>query len=165
MKLILNLLIIFSFSVLPAKSQSPNIDKSALYKVLASGNLTEIDTQISKVKATAFEEKAAFEGTLLMKKAQLVVNSKDKLNFFKAGRSKLESSISTHKENTEYRFLRLIIQENAPKIVKYSNNLDEDSKWIRANFASLTPSLQQAILDYNKKSNILKISQAQFPTP
>jgi hypothetical protein len=52
---------------------------------------------------------------------------------FKSGRSKLESAITKDKENTEYRFLRLIIQEHAPRIVKYRNELEKDSKWIQSN--------------------------------
>lgn len=165
LNVILKLLFIFLFPVLQMHAQHTGIDKSAFYKALQSGNIAAIDVQLSKVKSVAADEKVAFEGTLLMKKAQLVTKSKEKLDLFKAGRSKLESSITTHKGNTEFRFLRLIIQENAPKVVKYNSNLDEDSKLIRANFASLSPSLQQVILDYNTKSSILKISKAQFPTP
>ena len=93
-----------------------------------------------------------------MKKAQLVSKPKDKLSFFKAGRSKLESSISSDKENTEYRFLRLIIQEHAPKIVKYKKDIEEDSKLIRSNFKDLSTILQQIISDYSKKSRVLKLN-------
>jgi hypothetical protein len=158
MKVTFNLLFIFFISVLQANSQHIGIEKSAYYTVLASGNAAAIDEQLSMVKEADIDEKNAYEGTLLMKKAQLAGKSKDKLNLFKAGRSKLESSISTHKENTEYRFLRLIIQEHAPKIVKYRNNLEEDSKLIRANFKSLSQVLQQIISGYSKKSSVLKIN-------
>jgi hypothetical protein len=158
MKVTFSLLLIFFFSILQANSQNTGIDKSAFYAALASGNAAVIDAQLSMVKEADIYEKNAYEGTLLMKKAQLVSKSKDKLNLFKTGRSKLESSISTHGENTEYRFLRLIIQEHAPKIVKYRKNLEEDSKLIQANFKTLSQVLQQIISDYSKKSNVLKIN-------
>lgn len=156
MKVMLNLLFIL-FSFVHANSQN-SIDRSAFYKVLASGTIVDLEAQLSTVEGSAINEKNAYEGTLLMKKAQLVSKPKDKLKLFKTGRSKLESSISSDKGNTEYRFLRLITQEHAPKIVKYRNNLEEDSKLIRSNFKDLSQILQQIISDYSKKSNILKIN-------
>ena len=151
-------LLLFCFStVLQANSQK-TIDKSAFYTALEAGNAEEIDAQLNIVKTSANAEKIAYEGTLLMKKAGMVGKPKDKLKLFKTGRTKLESSIASDKENTEYRFLRLIIQEHAPKIVKYKSNLEEDSQLIRSNFSSVSASLQQIILDYSKKSKILKIS-------
>ena len=158
MKVTLNLLFFIFFSILQANSQNTGIEKSAFYTALASGNKTEIEAQLTIVKESAVTEKNAYEGTLLMKKAQLVSKPKDKLKLFKTGRSKLESSISSNKENTEYRFLRLIIQEHAPKIVKYRKDLEEDSRLIRSNYKSLSSELQQIISDYSKKSNILKIN-------
>ena len=157
MKVTLNLLFLLLFSVAQGNSQN-SIDRAVFYKVLASGNAAEIEAQLSIIKQSTISEKDAYEGTLLMKKAQVVIKPKDKLSFFKAGRTKLEASISAHKENTEYRFLRLIIQEHAPKIVKYRKNLEEDTELIRSKFKNLSPQIQQIITDYSKKSSILKIS-------
>ncbi|MEJ0104100.1 MAG: hypothetical protein WDO19_16740 [Bacteroidota bacterium] len=150
------MLLFFSFAVVQGKSQQQGFDRSALYTVIESGNKSDIDAQLSIVKGSLLPEKEAYEGTLLMKKAGLVAKAKDKLNLFKSGRSKLESSISKDGNNTEYRFLRLIIQEHAPKIVKYRNDMEEDSKLIHTNFKSLSPFLQQQIIDYSKKSKVLK---------
>jgi hypothetical protein len=158
MKVTLNLLFFFLFLMVKANAQN-GIDKPAFYKTLASGNTAAIDNQLSMLQQSAIPEKNAYEGTLLMKKAQLVSNPKEKLSLFKSGRTKLESSISFNKENTEYRFLRLIIQEHAPKIVRYRKNLEEDSQVIRSNFKTLSLELQQVITDYSKKSGILKIGQ------
>jgi hypothetical protein len=92
-----------------------------------------------------------------MKRSELFAKAKDKLNVFKSGRSKLESSISKDSGNTEYRFLRLIIQEHAPKVVKYRSELEEDSRLIQTNFNSLSQFLQQLIIDYSKDSKVLKM--------
>jgi hypothetical protein len=158
MKVTLNLLFFLFLLVVQVNAQN-SMDKPAFYKILASGNTAAIDAQLNIVQQSTTTEKNAFEGTLLMKKAQLVSKPKEKLRLFKSGRMQLESSISTNKENTEYRFLRLIIQEHAPKIVKYRKDLDEDSKLIRTNFKTLSLELQQIITDYSKKSSILKIGQ------
>jgi hypothetical protein len=110
------------------------------------------------IKGMSLVEKEAYEGALLMKKAGLVANAKEKLSLFKSGRSKLESAISKNTDNTEYRFLRVVIQEHAPRIVKYKNELEEDAKLIRNNFKNLSAFLQQVINDYSKKSTVLKTS-------
>ncbi len=154
-KVFLNLLFILCLGSVQGKAQK-GFDRSAFYSVLATGNATEIDAQLSIVDGSSIIEKEAYSGTLLMKKAELAAKAKDKLKFFKSGRSKLEASISKDNDNTEYRFLRLIIQEHAPKVVKYRNEVEEDSKLIRSNFKSLSKSLQDVIIDYSKKSKALK---------
>jgi hypothetical protein len=58
-------------------------------------------------------------------------------------------------ENTEYHFLRLAIEEHAPKIVKYHNDIEADKAIVKKNFKELSPAVQHAILDYCKKSKVL----------
>ena len=118
--------------------------------------LNEINTQLNILKESSLDEKEAYEGTLLMKKSGLVANAKEKLSLFKTGRMKLEASISKDTKNAEYRFLRIIIQEHAPKIVKYRNELEADSRLILDNYKNLPQFLQQVINDYSKKSKVLK---------
>ena len=60
---------------------------------MASDNLQEINTQLAFISTSSINEKEAYEGALLMKKAGLVTKAKEKLSLFKAGRLKLEASI------------------------------------------------------------------------
>lgn len=140
-------------------SQKSGFDKSAFYHAMASDDLEEINEQINIVKSSSINEKEAYEGALLMKKSGLVSKAKEKLSLFKTGRIKLESSIKKEVNNTEFYFLRLIIQEHAPKVVKYNNNIESDSLQIRTNYKNLPPVVQQAISDYSKKSKVLRILQ------
>ena len=156
-KVVFNLLLFFSFTVVQGKSQNNGFDRPAFYHAIKYAKAEEIDAQIKIVKGSLAPGKEAYEGILLMKRSDLLSKAKDKLNMFKAGRSKLESSIAKDKDNIEYRFLRLIIQEHAPKIVKYRNELDEDRRLIQTNFKKLDPFLQQTITDYSKYSKVLKI--------
>jgi len=158
LRAIFGLLLIFLFAVAQGKSQHTVFDKPAFYAAMASENTDDINAQLSIIKGALIPEKEAYEGALLMRKAGLVKKAMDKLNLFKSGRSKLESSIARDKENVEFHFLRLIIQEHAPKIVNYHNDLDADVLLIRTGFKSLSPVIQQAILDYSKKSRLLKPS-------
>ena len=131
------------------------LDKEAYYKVMSSGNLDEINNELEVVKATTINDKEGYEGALLMRKAGLMSRPKDKLANFKQGRIKLETALLNHDENTELHFLRLTIEEHAPKIVKYRSDIQKDKGIIVRSFKNLSPEVQHAILDYSKTSKVL----------
>lgn len=136
------------------------IDKNAFYAAMAGNDLNKINTVLADMTMNATVADLAFEGALMMKKAGLLSKPKEKLHTFKAGRQKLEAAILNDPDNIEYRFLRLMIQENAPKIVKYKNDIENDNRLIRNSFKKLSPVIQQAIKDYSKKSKVLIITGA-----
>src|SRR6185312_878917 len=141
---------LFSLSSLAQK-----FDKAVFYQVIETKDSIKINEQLNLVQNSAIKEKQAYEGALLLKKAGAIANKKDKLATFKAGKRKLESALEKDSSNTEYRFLRLMIQENAPKILGYHNNLEKDNIYIRKNYKTLSTVLQQAILGYSKQSKTL----------
>src|SRR5207253_3424423 len=102
------------------------------------------------------EDKPAFEGALLMKKAELANGPGKKLNLFKDGHKKLEAAIKKDDDNAEYRFLRLMIQEHAPKMLGYKEDLQKDSAYIRQSYKKLPAEVQEAIINYSKTSKILR---------
>ncbi|MEP7237967.1 MAG: hypothetical protein ABI685_08885 [Ferruginibacter sp.] len=154
-KIFINLLVLFSVVAVKGNPQKTAFDKSAFYSAMATNDIEAVNTQLSVVKTASINEKEAYEGALLMKKAGLVAKANEKLSLFKAGRIKLEAAIKKD-NNTEFNFLRLIIQEHAPKIVNYNNDLESDASVIRSNFKTLPQVVQQAISDYSKKSKVLK---------
>ena len=156
MKIFINLLLLLSFITVTGNSQKAGFDKSAFYSAMATDDLNQVNAQLSVLKNASLSEKDAYEGALLMKKAGLLTKAKEKLSLFKAGRLKLEASIKKDNTNTEFNFLRLIIQEHAPKIVNYRADIESDISIIRANYKALPPVVQQAISDYSKKSKVLK---------
>jgi hypothetical protein len=130
-------------------------DKGAFYSVMASGSIGDIDAELSTLYAASVKEKEAYEGALLMKKAGLLAKPKEKLAIFKSGYRKLESSLAMDSSNGEYHFLRLTIQEHAPRVVKYYKDQDNDRQHVCRSFKTLSPVVQKAILDYSKHSKIL----------
>lgn len=155
-RMILNLMLLLSVSIVKADTQKTGFDKSAFYSAMAANDLETVNTQLNIIKAASINEKGAYEGALLMKKAGLIAKANEKLNLFKAGRIKLEAAIKKDNGNTEFNFLRLIIQEHAPNIVNYKNDIQNDASIIRSNFKTLPQVVQQAITDYSKKSKALK---------
>jgi len=138
-----------------AKGTFQRIDKQAYYHALASENKETVNAELSELQNAEGAAKEAYEGALLMKKAALVALPKDKLKFFKAGRIKLETAIQAEPGNAEYRFLRLIIEEHAPKIVKYRSDIEPDALAVKKAYQSFSPAVQDAVRDYSKSSKAL----------
>ena len=95
-----------------------------------------------------------------MRRAGIGGNPVSKLALFKKGHKLLEASIKQDPKNAEFRFLRLMIQENAPGILGYKVDEVKDSEFIRKSFKSLPEELQKTISDYNKTSKILKLQNS-----
>jgi hypothetical protein len=140
-----------------AQSSSAKVDRTSFYAALSNGDLEKLNDQIRKFEKISFEEKKAFIGVLKMREAEFAKGLKNKLDLFKSGGKQLEDQISKYATNAEYRFLRLIIQENAPSILNYNNNITEDAKLIKASYSKLPLETKAAILDYCKKSKALQV--------
>lgn len=139
-----------------AKGPQQGFDKTAYYKVMENGNIDAIDKQLKIIETTSNINKEAYTGALLMKKADLVKGASKKLSVFKAGHQKLEAAMEKDNENAELHFLRLIIQEHAPKIVNYRSDIKKDAEIIHGSFKKLSPEVQSAVIDYRKHSDTLQ---------
>ncbi len=138
------------------KSNAQAFNRKDFYSVMASGDAKSVEQQISLLKNSILGDKPAFEGALLMKKAGLINGAGKKLNLFKDGSKKLEAAIKDDDDNAEYRFLRLMIQEHAPKMLGYKEDLKKDSAYIRQSYKKLPAEVQEAIINYSKTSKILR---------
>jgi hypothetical protein len=139
-----------------AVSAQQSFDKAALYASMQTKDINVINGQIKIVNASSLPEKNAYSGALLMKKAGLAKGPSNKLSLFKSGHTKLEASIKKNNANAEYRFLRLIIQENAPGFLGYKSDIKQDADFVKKSYKSLPPVVQQAISNYSKQSKVLK---------
>ncbi len=144
------------FQISEAKSAVEQFDKVEYYRIVKSGNISEVEDEIQLVQASASNTKDAFTGTLLMKKAGLLKVPKQKLSAFKSGRIKFETSYRADTSNVEFHFLRLIIQEHAPKVVKYSSNIADDAAFIKKNYKNLSSEVRNILIDYSQTSKALK---------
>ncbi len=136
-------------------------DKAGFYTVMSSGKLDEVNAELDIITASNNSNKDGYEGALLMKKAGLLGRPAEKLKAFKAGRIKFQTAIDADKDNPEYHFLRFAIQEHAPKIVKYRNDLEADKQIIIKTYKTLPAVVQHAIMDYTKNSKLLTAQDLQ----
>ena len=153
---LLFILFFLSAAVVAMGATGPQkFDKADFYAIMKSGDLEAANNEIESLKDAPARDKDGYEGALLMKKAGLLKKPRERLSFFKQGRIKLETAILADNANTEFHFLRLVIEENAPKIVKYHSDIEKDKAVVLKNFQGLAPAVQHAILDYCKKSKVL----------
>ena len=135
-----------------------SFSKSEYFKVIQGKDAKAIQKLITTLdQSTASSDRTAYLGALTMKSATLKETPKEKLEVFKKGKDLLEKAITANKKNTEYRFLRLMIQENAPKFLKYSSNKDEDASWIKEHYTSCSSEIIQAIKNYAAQSVVLDL--------
>ncbi len=128
------------------------------YSVFSGNSKEEMEKLLQQLaKLPNITENRAYKGALLMKLAHYVEPPSEKLKLFKKGRKLLEDEIAEHPQNVEYRFLRLAIQENAPKILNYSNNISDDILVIEQGMTDLEKNIRQAVIDYSKRSKHLNI--------
>jgi len=149
------LLLLISLTAGLFANAQTGFSRQAFYAALASNNTTSWNKQLENIKNLKGNDKAALEGALLMRKSGSLKVPAQKLSLFKKGHRLLEGAISKEPQNTEFRFLRLMIQENAPKAVGYNKNLAEDAQTVKNNYNALPGAVQQAISAYSKSSKTL----------
>lgn len=96
----------------------------------------------------------AYKGAGMALKAKFTTNKKEKKDFFVEGVSKIENAVKKDPDNIEIRIIRLSIQENTPKILKYKSNIPEDKAIIISNFANQSVDLKEYIKIYIKQSKV-----------
>ncbi|HVW96869.1 MAG TPA: hypothetical protein VHA56_12945 [Mucilaginibacter sp.] len=149
------LIVVVILGVFKASFAQQSFDKATFYAVMDSGDLDAIDKQIDILSASSLNNKGGYEGALLMRKAGKVLIPAQKLKYFKSGRIKLETALQADNDNAEFHFLRLTIEEHAPKIVRYHSDIENDKAIVQKKFKGLPETVQRAIIDYCRNSKVL----------
>ncbi len=142
------------------KAEIPWLEKNAstYYNALSSSDTLKINSALQSLRPYRSTVNKAYAGALLMKKSGIVKPAKKKLAMFKEGRTLLEDAINIENKNAEFRFLRLVIQEHCPAILRYHDNIKEDSMIVTDNYKNFSPEIKHAINDYANISPSLKSS-------
>lgn len=149
------LLIIFFVSVLllPIDVQ----EARELYP-MAIDDAEVADSLYKKLTAINLENNATlygYKGAAYTLKAKHAKGIKEKKTYFKEGVAMIESAIALDPENVELRFVRLSVQENAPKIVNYREDLESDKSFILKKYPQIKdPTIKELIKKYSKDSKV-----------
>lgn len=134
-------LLFFLFQELPnvrenyqnaAKSQKQSEDFYNLMENYSNDNQT-----LMAYKGAAFTIKAKFAKPLSEKKS-----------LFTQGAKLVDDAVKNDPNNIEVRMIRLSIQENSPKILKYKKNIEEDKVALLTKYDKQTQSLKEYLKKY-----------------
>lgn len=101
---------------------------------------------------TTDESATIYKGAALVTLAKFEKKIKDKKEFVKEGALLIEAAIEKEPANVEFRLVRLIIQENTPKIVGYYKNIDSDKTMIVKQYSHQSTALKKWIKSYAEQS-------------
>lgn len=105
----------------------------------------------NKIKAIPQSLNNAYKAAAQMALAKYKLNPFSKLSEFNEAKKKLNDCVNKDSLNIEIRYIRLAIQEHAPVILNYNNNINQDKKYIIQNIHSLKqkdPNFFTTIMNY-----------------
>lgn len=117
-------------------------------------NVLALNKKLESVTKNDDKVLVAYKGSVIAMTAKYEKGSKLKTEVFKKGVSLVEFAVVEEPENIEIRFVRLSLQQNSPKILKYHKHLEEDKNFVLSNFHQIESlELKNYIKDYILHSN------------
>lgn len=94
----------------------------------------------------------AYRGALMTMQSRIVKGIKNKKMLFKDGVALMENAVKKEPNNIEVRTIRLSVQENAPKFLKYNKNIEEDKNFILTNYPATSGAVRSFVKGYVMQS-------------
>ncbi len=138
-----------------------NIDRDQFYTVFKSDSKDNISELIEHYENTDLSGSLlnVYKGALLIKKSSYLNSVSERIEYFSHGKELIEKEIADFPENIEYRFIRLILQEQTPPILRYKSEIPEDKNTIMNSLNSIDEALKKRIINYSSNSNILDYNE------
>lgn len=90
----------------------------------------------------------AYKAAGKMIQSKFETDRKNKKEYFKSGALALNALIDKNPKHVEARFIRLVIQQNTPAILKYNSNINDDKDVVFAGYATADLDVKKAIKNY-----------------
>lgn len=132
MRIFCLIILLFVADIIASAEESSTIENIRKLFESAASNETSCDQlitilgQVNDQNSTNLFQ--GYKGVAFMIQAKYNLNPYTKYNKFVKGKRILERAISKDGENIELRYLRFAIQNNAPEILGYNNNMEDDKK-------------------------------------
>lgn len=143
----------------------PNQEITEVRELYVNASKSKENAEIFYAKMSKLDSKSntliAYKGASIALRAKYLKEIKQKKEAFISGITLLEKSIKAEPENAEIRLIRLSIQENTPKILKYKSNIEEDKKLIITTFDSQPKDLKKYIKEFAVQSSVFSESEKQ----
>ncbi len=96
----------------------------------------------------------AYKGAALTLRARYLNERSAKKDMVAQGIALLERAVKASPRQVEVRLIRLAIQENSPKILKYKMNIAEDKQMILSNTSAQSTAVKSLVKRYVKQSQL-----------
>lgn len=103
----------------------------------------------------------AYKGAAIALQSRYATDVKTKKKLFIEGVKGVELALKNNPNNAEIHLIRLSIQENTPKILKYKAQIGEDKKMLLDSFDQQTPALKAYIKKYANQSKVFSEQEKQ----
>ncbi|WP_248397194.1 hypothetical protein [Bizionia sp. M204] len=154
-------LLVFNVQTLELNQVRQSYKEAAQSQELVDAFYTAMQS-VSKTDAMAL---VAYKGAAIALKARSAKTLKDKKDGFIEGVGYIEYAIETEPNNIEPRFVRLGIQENTPKILKYKDAIVEDKQFILKQYQYISSkNLKNHIKDFILQSAVFTDEEKQSIT-
>ena len=144
------LVCIFSF-ISFFQVSTTDLSKSFQQASLSAEQAQAFYEKVLTIKTTD-ESASLYKGAALVTLAKFEKKIKVKKDLVKEGALLIEAAIEREPTNVEFRLVRLIIQENTPKIVGYYKNIDSDKKLIIKQYDQQSTAVKKWIKTYAEQS-------------
>ncbi|MEO9891955.1 hypothetical protein [Aurantibacter sp.] len=127
------------FCILSLPLFPPSLEELRKTFPLANDNVEITDKMHESLSTITTKDKAiliAYKGAFSTLKSKHSKQIKDKKTYFKDGVALIELAIERDANNIEIRCLRLGVQENTPKFLKYKSDIPADKQYILDHFKS-----------------------------
>lgn len=94
----------------------------------------------------------AYKGAAFALQSKFTGTKESKKQNFTKGVNFIENAVKSEPSAVEIRMIRLSVQENIPKFMKYKMNMEDDKKMILKAYASQSNEIKKIINDYVKTS-------------
>lgn len=136
-------------------SQSIEEIRSAFHKAHHSKeSAVEFNSTVAQIKLLNEDLHSAYLGASEALLSKFGRSPGEKLKLFKSGKAHLEKAVENQPQNIEIRMIRLIIQHNAPSILKYNNEIETDKAFIIQHFSSANAEVKKFIQNTAKSTGV-----------
>lgn len=130
---------IFSLVGIACYGQSMDLESiRANYKKAVSDKKLCLTMIRGLSKSTENSVHLTYLGAFQMIWAKHVTNPISKLKTFNKGKKNIDDAAKAEPNNLEIRIIRLSVQKNSPAFLGYKKNIEEDKKFIGANYKNIT---------------------------
>ena len=143
-----------------------NPDLSEIRKLylnaMNSENLSkEFSSKLEGITKDDNKTLVAYKGASITLLSRFKKKVPDKMKIFKEGIKLVEFAVANEPNTLEIRLIRLSIQENVPKIVKYNKNIKEDKDFILTHYKEQSATLKEYVKNFIMQSKSFSTAEKQ----